>query len=148
MNVSLTTDIEDIERIINHPQVTGWLKDDLSPDEVTPVIHESILYLMDENKHGVLRVDPLNGISCCVHIAALPEMWGKTHEFVDSSIQWIKKNTFYQKAIAMIPRYNKLSIRLAKAVGMKHEGTITKAFLKDWELHDLLIFGLSKYEVD
>ncbi|MDI6789395.1 MAG: GNAT family protein [Thermodesulfobacteriota bacterium] len=141
------TDKEDIAHILNHPRVYGWIIDIRSPKEYEPIIHESALYLMDETKAGVIRIDPMNGITCCAHIAALPGMWGKTKEFVKEAIRWGFANTGYMKATAFIPIDNKLAIKLARDVGMVQEGILTKSYLRNWKLLDQIIFGLCKGDI-
>ncbi len=138
------TNKEDIARILNHPKVYGWLTDIRSPKEYEPIIHESVIYLMDETKAGVIRIDPMNGITCCMHIAALPEMWGKTKVFVQDVIRWTFTNTGYMKVTAFIPVDNKLAIKLARDVGMVQEGILTKSYLRNWKVLDQIIFGLYK----
>lgn len=144
MIISRTRDKKVISKILRHPKVNPWLVDDLSPINYSPVIHESIIYLVDDKKTGVTRFDPMNGICCQAHIATVPDMWGKAVEFSKLSIEWIFKHTGYQKIVAMIPEYNRLAIRVARMVDMKQEGNITSSFLKDWKLHSLIIFGLDK----
>ncbi len=99
---------------------------------------------MDETKAGVIRIDPMNGITCCMHIAALPEMWGKTKVFVQDVIRWTFTNTGYMKVTAFIPVDNKLAIKLARDVGMVQEGILTKSYLRNWKVLDQIIFGLYK----
>lgn len=137
-------DIDVISKIITHSDVVNWLTDDNSPKENIPVIHPSIIYLVDEKETGVIRVDPMNSISCYVHIATTPKMWGNGHKFVKEAIEWGFKNTGYLKIVALIPVFNKHTINLVMDLGFKKEGVCTKSFLKNWVIHDQLIFGLYK----
>ena len=137
-------DKEDISRIINHPKVFKWLSDDLSPSPFVPVVED--LYIMNEEKTGVIRIDPVNGITCEVHTATLPELWGRSDKFVKEVITWGFTNTLYQKAITYIPKYNRPAIQIAKRCGMVKEGRITRSFLKKWKLYDMEIYGLQKKE--
>lgn len=145
--VTRTFDSEVLINIFNHPQVHGWIVDDKSPDFHKPIINPAIIYLVDESKKAVVQIDPLNGISCNVHVAALPEMWGIMDGFVRESIIWGFKNTRYMKAVAMIPAYNRCALGIAKRAGFVNEGVLRKSFLRKWKLHDQIILGLCKEDV-
>ena len=140
-------DISVIKSILTHKDVLDWVTDDNSPIPYDPVIHPSIIYLVDEKEQGVIRIDPFNGIACTVHIATLPDMWGNAHEFCKEAIEWGFTFTKYLKVIAFIPGYNKNAIKLVTDIGFKKEGVLTKSFLKNWKLHDQIIFGFCKGEL-
>ena len=137
------TDKAVIENIVLHPKVMLWLTDDNS-DHYEVIMHPQIYYLVNEEGSGVLRVDPMNSVTCFGHIATLPKLWGHGHEFTSEAITWIFANTLYQKVVGIIPAYNEKVIKLAKDLKFKQEGVLTKSFLKNWVLADQLIFGLSK----
>jgi RimJ/RimL family protein N-acetyltransferase len=136
-----------ISKIVNHKDVCGWLSDDLSPKVHIPVIHPSVIYIVDDTEQGVIRVDPMNGITCKVHIATTPKMWGTGHTFVKEAIEWGFNHTGYLKVVAYIPAFNDHTLKLVRDVGFIQEGICTKSFLKDWKLHDQIIFGLRKGEI-
>jgi len=146
MNISRTRDKKAILKILKHPDVNHWVTDDLSPENFTPIIHDAIIYLMDDKKTGVIRIEPMNGICCQGHVATLPEMWGQSVEFARLAVAWIFKATRYMKIVGMVPEYNQRALEWAKASGMMQEGVITKAFLKDMKLHNLIVFGLCKHK--
>jgi len=147
MHVSRTRDKKAILKIINHNKVRKWVVDDLSPDNYTPFMHESVIVLMDDEKLGMIRIEPMNGICCQVHIATKPKMWGHAVEFGQLAKEWLFKHTRYQKVVAMVPAYNRLAIRVCRKIGFKQEGVIERSFLRNWELHDWIVFGLNKNEV-
>ena len=120
------------------------MSDDCSSINYETIINKNIIYLMNEEKTGVIRIDPFNGCTCQAHIATLPELWGKADQFVKEALCWGFTYTRYLKVIAFIPIFNKLTIRLVKNNGFREEGCILKSFLKNWKLHNLLIFGLTK----
>ena len=142
--VSKTNDLESVARIFNHPKVYRWISDDLSAPVYVP--DPSGFYVMNEEKTGVAKVEPFTGTACMVHIAALPELWGKTPEFVKEGAKWLFSNTRYTKIISVAPECNRLALRLGDACGFKREGKITNSFLKNWRLYDMIVFGLSKYD--
>ncbi len=142
--IQVCVDKDVISRVFNHPKVYPFITDDLSPQFYEPVLHPQIQYLVDESQEGVIRVDPLNGIACTVHIATTPKMWGRAHDFVKEAIQWGFANTTYQKVVAMVPAFNDHTLKLVRDVGFAQEGVLKKSFLKSWKHHDQIVFGLFK----
>ena len=124
----------------------GWISDDISAKCVDPIMGDAILYLMNTEKTGVIMVTPMNSIACQVHTAALPELWGKASGFVKECIEWGFTNTRYLKITTFVPSFNKLALRLARNAGFEKEGIIRKSFLKNWELCDQIIYGLTKQD--
>jgi len=131
-----------VAKILNHPKVFGMATDDTSPDPAVP--DPDAFYIIDDEESGVVRVDHVNGVCCMVHIAALPNLWGRTKDFAKEALDWGFRNTGYMKVLAMVPVFNLLAIRLCKASGFKVEGHAKKSFLKNWELHNQILFGLTK----
>ena len=142
--IKRTTDMELISKILNHPQVFDWITDDVSPCPCVP--NPNHLHLVDETGTMLLTATHVNGITCEVHIAALPESWGRAVSFFKECISWGFENTRYTKVIGFTPAYNRAALALAKRAGFKEEGRIKNSFLKNWELHDQIVFGLSKYD--
>lgn len=142
--IKRTTNEKDIARIINHPKVWDMVADDLSQKPYVPIMDDSIIYLINKHKTGLIRIDPVNGITGQVHTTAIPELWGKAVGFVKESTIWLFDNTRYMKVITFIPTYNKLAIKLAIKSGMEQEGCIKESFLKGWKLYDQIIYGLTK----
>jgi len=140
--IERNTNKEDIAKVINHPKVWDMVSDDLSRKPYVP--SDDNVYLMDDKKLGVVEIEALNGVTCIIHIAATPKLWGKVEEFIDEVLSLIFTKTRFMKIIAFIPAYNKPTIGLAEKSGMEKEGCISRSFLKGWELHDQLIYGLTK----
>jgi len=145
MIIERTKDKEAISRIFNHPKVYKWITEDGCPKVYEPPMDDRFIYLMDDTKNGVVKIDPfINSVCCYVHIGFKPELWGKGDEFVRKGLAWLFKNTRYQKIISITPVYIKLAIRLVRKNGFTQEGLIKKSFLKNWVLHDQVIYGLTK----
>jgi len=146
--VNQTQDIAAIERILTHPKVIRMIADDFT--DVNTIRSRMSdgdlvgLHIMNEEKTGVIKVDPLNGITCVIHVATLPELWGKTREFAAEVGRWIFENTKYTKVVAIIPAFNRLTIKLCLDCGFVHEGTISQSFLKNWKKYDQALLGLTK----
>lgn len=141
MNVHKSDDLEAVAKIMNHPRVYRMIADDLTPDTIIP---EGAFYIMNDKKTGVIKVEPINGISCSVHISTLPSLWGRADEFVLSAIGWGFKNTLFTKIIAMIPEYNRLATCMCLKCGFDIEGILHKSVQKNWKYYDMTILGLTK----
>lgn len=137
-----TYDMDAISNILNHPRVRGITSDSSCVGEYVPC--ETDFYIMNEEKTGIIKIDPMNGASCSVHIATLPVLWGKAVAFAKEGINWGFSHTTYMKIIAMVPDYNKMALAFCRRCGFEVEGRIRESFLKDWKLHDQVLFGLTK----
>lgn len=142
--IERATDMNSVSRILNHPKVSKWMLDDCTVLPYTP--DPAHMFIINEGKTGLVRIEPLNGVTCMVHIATLPEMRGQTVAFVKECLDWLFENTLFSKVIGMTPECNRAAIVFGKRCGFKVEGKVTKSFLKNWKLHDQVIFGLSKYD--
>ena len=141
MKIYRTYDLNLVKSILNHPKVKDMVADDSTPEPYEP---PEGFYLTNEEETGILRIDQVNGICCSVHIAAHPNLWGKAEEFVKSAIEWGMENTGYNKVLAFVPSFNRLTIRLCRACGFEQEGVAKRSILKNWRFHDQILFGLSK----
>lgn len=139
--VTRCTDEEILTRIAHHPRVKKFITDDMS---FGFVYDPNGLYLAYEDK-GFVSAHPLSAICYQVHIALMPELWGRGVEMGQSAASWIFTNTACQKLIAIIPAFNKLAIKIALGFG-RQEGIITKSFSKGLKLHDQIVLGLTKEE--
>lgn len=127
MVIHRSVDTNDISRVLNHPQVFPFLTDDLSPAFYDPVISPQVIYLINEQKTGVVRIDPMNGVTCNAHIATLPEMWGDAVSFVKEALVWGFKNTKYLKVLAMVPEFNEHAMSLVSRSGFVREGVLIRS---------------------
>lgn len=141
MDVYKSNDLKAVARIMNHSKVYKIISDDLTPDLIVP---EDAIYIMNDKKTGVIRVNSINGTSCSVHISTMPSLWGRADEFVLSALGWGFSNTIFTKVIAMIPEYNRLAIRMCLKCGFDIEGLISKSVLKNWKYYDMTLLGLTK----
>jgi len=136
-------DKQKIENIFSNPNVYQWITDDNSKDFAV-ILHPNIIYLMNDTEDGVIRIDPMNSVTCQVHIAVLPSGRQHSKQFVYDAFNWAYKNTLYQKFVGIIPSFNTRTIRFVENIGFTYEGTLTQSFMKDWELHDQLIYSVNK----
>ncbi len=143
--VKVTEDKELISAICNHPDVFGWISDDCTPTPYVPDLAGSI-WLTDETESGLISIVPWNGITCQVHMASLPTMWGSGHKMVKEALVWGFKHTGYVKVLGIVPAYNGFVIQLLKDLSFVKEGTLTGSWLKNFKKHDQIIYSISKYD--
>ena len=70
-----------------------------------------------------------------------------TKEMGQALLDWVWGNTDeYKKLVALVPFLYPHVQSFAKSLGFEHEGTLTKSYLKNGDLHDQWILGFSKVE--
>jgi len=143
--IQLTEDISLISKVCNHPQVFDWISDDCSQKPYVPGLTGSI-FLTDETNSAIISIEHWNGITCQVHMAAIPSMWGRGHEMVTEALRWGFKNTRYSKVLGIVPEYNGFVRKLLEDTGFSEEGTIKASWLKNFRKYDQIVYGISKYD--
>lgn len=149
MRIERTFDRDLIRAIITHPKIYPHVSDDSSApaDSFQPPMHDSIYYLMpiDNEVMGVFMMVPVNAITFEVHTCILPEYWGKkAAEAARLCAEWMFAHTPCRKIITHVPAYNRLAYRFARQAGMTEEGRIKDSFLKNGQVYDQHLLGLSK----
>lgn len=149
-----TTNTEIIKQIVTHPRLYRWVTDDFAPPAADfepnndPRIWHVIVWSgYFGQRLGLLTFLGQSTVLWEVHCCLLPECWGRTVEAARGAFQWIFDHTSAQRIVATIPVYNRLTVRLAKAVGMSQYGLNPQSFMKGGELHDTVLFGISKAAV-
>jgi len=148
ITIEYPTNPEQVLEVLNHPKVYKKVRDDLSLRNYKPNVDSTIFLVIKNNGVlcGVVGITPFISASCQLHIALLPAIYGKRGEVAASIRGWVLMNTRYLKFFCIIPTYNKLAIHFAKRCGFKEEGLLTKLFLRDWKLHDMIILGITREE--
>lgn len=67
----------------------------------------------------------------------------KLIKFVEKTLKDIKENYDIIKLVGITPEYNEPALKLAKHFGFKEEGRITKSFIKNNIIYDMIITGLN-----
>jgi hypothetical protein len=141
-----TRDHELIRSILANPDIYPYITDDSCPtvDKFQPIVSDSTLYL-HEHGTGIFLFVHDNHASVSAHVCVYPGARGKAGISAGiDAIQWIWKNTFYQRIWSAIPAYNLRAIRYAELVGMKRFGVNEKSFMKDGILYDQILLGVSR----
>jgi len=96
---------------------------------------------------GAWLVKPWNNICYEIHGGVSPDYWGYSEPFYRTMGEFLFKYTPALKLIAIIPVCNPLVIRMAKKLGMTHEGTVKESFMRKFKVFDQHIYGISRKEV-
>jgi RimJ/RimL family protein N-acetyltransferase len=145
-------DMNLIAETITHPRIYPHVSDDLSPgrDSFVPCDHTALYYLgvWDELEFlGLWMFAPQNSICWEVHTCLLPHAWGAVAiEATIGAANYIFENTECRRIITTVPRTNLLALRLAKKAGLTQYGVNERSFLKNGELVDQILLGISKPE--
>lgn len=138
----------DIKIITDPSPVFDAIKTRLGDDFGTSEKYEGIFYgVFDGDKMaGAFLVKPWSVYCYEVHGGVHPDYWGRGKE-----VCWEFGNALFDltpciKIVATIPKCNRLMIKTVKAIGMEQEGVSKKAFMKNYKIHDLVIFGIQKRE--
>jgi RimJ/RimL family protein N-acetyltransferase len=148
MQILRTFDPELIKAIITHPKVYPHCIDDSSPppDEFEPYVVEQLYNLIawDDEPAGAFMFVPVNLITYEMHLAMLPEFWGRGREALGLAIDWMFSHSPCKKIIGGVPAFNRLTVRLLEDMGFEQEGISPKSFQKQGIIYDRLMLGISK----
>lgn len=147
MTYEQTTDLDLVKDILTHKSIYEGAKDDYSPAPENIRLSKDRYYILvkDMGKiEGVFILEPHSHILWEVHIGLLPDLWGKAADVVKEFTGWLWEQSSCLRLIANVPIFNHLVRKLAIDSGFTVFGLNPKAFQKGNELHDLVMFGLSK----
>lgn len=146
MKIERTRDMGLVRAILSHPAIWPHIHDD-GVEEPGPVDADGLYWLLIDGGAGVFLLHQHNTVTYEVHTCLLPEMWGdKAKEATYLCRRWMFEHTPCRKLITNVPAYNLLALRFAKRCGMTTEGVNRKSYLKNGELMDQHVLGLTKEE--
>lgn len=148
------SDVKDVLRIFSDDSVFPWISDDNTLDKnslepnILNALHNVSVYFLMPRVNTVIMLVPTNTVLFDVHVAAI-EGGGRRHAADDAfnCLLWMVENTPARKFTTMVPGFNRPAVFFARRCGMKKEGTLKKAYLKDGTLWDIELFGATDTEV-
>lgn len=94
---------------------------------------------------GLFSFYPSNSICWRAHLCLLPNSWGfPARRAGKGVIRWLFENSPCLKITGEIPIFNTLALRYVRSLGFEEMGTNHDSFLKDGQLYDQILLGLSK----
>lgn len=84
-----------------------------------------------------------------IHSALLPEFWGQKLAYLlgREACLWMVVNTSCEKVTTSVPSFNKPAYTMALEGGMSDEGCNRQSFMKNGQLYDQLLLGITKGEL-
>lgn len=139
-------DLDLINRVILDAAVNDDISDDASMShEIQQLPHafECLGIYQDGEIKGLFMLVPQNAVTAEIHTCLL--LRGKeAFQAGQLLLDYLFSN--YQKAISYTPSTNKKALFYALRLGFKKEGVLTQSFLKNGELLDQTLVGLTKGE--
>ena len=146
-------DVDRAAKVLLHPAVRDRLFDDSpvpSVAEIGEILRDESVIILMPIEGAILIATPFVYASYVVHQAAIPEVRGAA--VVQSgrlAVRWMFDNVAAcRKLVGMTPAFNVPAIAAARRVGFAIEGRITGAVLRDGKLHDLIVLGMTRAEVE
>lgn len=138
-----THNMDFVKAVYCHPKIYKKMSDDfsLSPDKFVIEDDKRKYFLLPINDEqevlGLIGFHPLNLVLYQIHIAILPQFWGKNiPDVLKTSLDWMKENTTCKTVLSATPKPYRLAIRLAKAIGATKVGELHQAIQINGILHD------------
>lgn len=139
-------DLDLINRVILDVAVNDDISDDASRNhEIQQLPHtfECLGIYQNEEIKGLFMLVPQNAVTAEIHTCLL--LRGK-EAFQAGRLLLDYLFSKYQKAISYTPSTNKKALFYALRLGFKKEGVLTQSFLKNGDLLDQTLVGLTKGE--
>jgi hypothetical protein len=103
ITVERTRDWELVKRIVTHPKIYPYVKDDFAPppEKWEPIQHEHVVHLLCRDDHmvvGLFVLIPENAVCWEVHTNILPIAYGeKATECGRAGIKWVFENSICKR---------------------------------------------------
>lgn len=153
MIVERTFDRELIWSIMTEPQMWETVAEDgQDPQKYVPEVErEGWLLVYDEDDiYALYRIHAMNSTTCEIHTQVLPKHRRKRS--LDTGVpvlKWIYENApMYKKLVCWIPDIYPNVRAFAEHFGFKHEGTNRKSYMKNGELRDQWLLGITRDEIE
>lgn len=142
--------IEDMELVrdtLMNPSVWSAFADDGCDSNFAPVqtAHNWFLGAWDGDEFlGMFLTSQINAVVCETHVAMLPNCGGRRAVVAGERLkEWIWLNTPFLRITTSAPSCNKLGLKFARLAGLSEFGLNPGSWLKNGQLHDLHLLGVS-----
>lgn len=150
MKIERTHDMVLVASIMKDPAIWSHIHEDGTTDDYQPVDHEGFHWMLvtdDGEPLGVFLVHARGEVCFEMHTCLLPACWGRRAACAAQMLAgWAFNQTVCQKLVTSVPAYNRLAMRFAQAGGMQQEGVNRASYLRNGELIDQIMFGITKQE--
>lgn len=149
MILTRTRDMELVRSIVSHPAIWPHISDDgpTTPDDIEDVEALHWMLVSAGEPLGLFMVHAHNIVCYEMHTCLLPHAWGApAKEAAQRLLAWAFEETDCKKMITAVPAYNRAALRFAKAGGMVQEGINRASILRNGELVDQIMLGITEKE--
>jgi len=125
-------------------------EDGVDLDKWRPIIGGSTVWLLVKDKGEVMAICKLGVIQVSMidfHPYVMPGKCRRWKSIVKCLLIWIYSNKRINKVISFIGTNHTTTYNLALKTGFNDEGLIKKSYLKNGELHDQHIVGLTREQI-
>lgn len=152
LTVRRTYDPQTVREIMIEPSMWATIAEDgQDPGEYSPDMKGTCWLVMRDGDEliALYALDQVNGVMLEIHAQVLhqhrKEYSGATGKAV---LQWIVENTDVAKIIAWVPEIYPNVRDFTVSQGFQIEGTNRKSYLKNGELHDQWLLGITRDEIN
>ena len=145
-----THDWELVKKIATHPKNWTHIGDDFAPEpsKWEPNKSDDVWYILARDGGellGLFVIFPENAVCWRIHMCMLPVGYGeRAHAAGRGIVEWVWNNTPCRRIVASICEDNRLALAFALSSGFIGFGMNEKSWLKDGELKNLIMLGVSK----
>jgi RimJ/RimL family protein N-acetyltransferase len=141
-----TTDVSLIRRTITHPRIWPHVVDDGADLKTFKPWPGFYLAVCDGEEYlGLFLLAAHGAVVVEVHTLLLPTAWGpRAAQAARLLIAWVWQHTKAERLVTAVPACNTLAHRYALRAGMTPYGKNPKGWLKDGQLDDVVLLGISR----
>ena len=152
MIVERTQDPELIKCVFSNPQIFATVAEDgQSATDIEPDMNRNIWLVMKDGSDVVAlyQVERLNGITAQIHANVLPQYRKiRSKETGRLALDWVMEHLpDIHKLIAVVPVIYPNVRDFTCSFGFREEGLNRESYLKNGEIHDQWILGITRPEI-
>ena len=149
ISISRETDKQVIYDVISHDGIFDCIREDGYTDINIDTDATCFLSLkVDGDIGGIFIIEKLSSIEIQFHAQVLPEYRKEyTKKFMTMVYEWIISETGFQKLSASAPSIYPNAANFCKRMGMIEEGINRLSWLKNGEIHDQILLGITREEI-
>jgi RimJ/RimL family protein N-acetyltransferase len=134
-----------VKEILSHPAIFPHIHED-GTDAADPQDHDGFHWMLvsDDAPAGVFLLHAVRAYCYEVHTCLLPRIWGAgAAKAARLLIAHVFTEIGAKKLVTNVPNNNRLALRFAKASGLKVEGVNRQSFLRNGEMEDQIMLGIT-----
>lgn len=149
MKIERTHDMVLVASIMAHPAIFKHIAED-GIDAPDPIDHPGLYWLLvtsGDVPAGAFLLHATGSICYEMHTMILPQFHGEpARAAAQALLHWVFTELDCWKLVTRVPVYNRAARRFALANGMREEGVNRASYLKDGQLIDQILLGITKEE--